>query len=553
MPACCGLNCFGCSRESQDQGVIYSDRIGFNEAPCPVPCLPVHEVEQIPDDKQVRAVRLNERDAALAGSFLYSANLPNLEHCEIRLSKGLTIKKAAPFLIKHHRTLRTVYLRCVAPSVSNHSQGDRDQQGVKRHFENFLQTSTQLTCLGISISMSDFPSVNYDIPVALATGLRFARSLRVFKLNVHDLNDLSFQDCDLDLHTIELEERIVWKEPCPDIVVPIDLSKMRCLEKVAVASPRPLILSEENTGLRKLVLSHVRSVQGNVAGTVVLNVSYCAAEVVRRLLSSTKTSLRELGLYFNGSAAEESAFSIGSRKLRVLFLAGPVFAKVKINRKHPLDVLYMTSAILAKDQDRLYAKQVLIEGASTSLDSALPLIDPGAIKSLALEDSSPSPSMSATTLQYIQGMQSSLRVLASNYRLPEGFPQLPNLKRFYGQSTWCVEKVHVESCTSLYLACCCSMFKNKLDLIGLAKEDVNDVDSAICQERAERTRIYESAKRFFYESLDQETSLVSDVCWTVLEPCWHSLLSAERQRGLVSHGAITRSASTSTDDDMEYR
>ena len=546
--------CFCCSRKSGDKDGIYSDLIADTKAARPVRFFPASENElDAVDDNQVRSLMINSRDDASAESFLQSSTFPNLDHCEIRLSKGLNIKKATPFLLRHHRTLQTAYLRCVAPGRTNRAQDGRDPDGVHRSIRNLLETCTQLTCLGVSIGSSDFPSANFDIPGALATGLRFARGLRVLKLGFQNFDEFNFQECDLDLHTIELEERTAWKVTCPNSVVPIDLSKMRCLEKVAVASPRPLILSEENTSLRKLVLSHVRSVQGNVSGMVILNISYCSAEIVRRLFSSTKDSLRELGLYFNGCAAEGSTYSIGSRRLRVLFLDGLIFAKVKTYRKRPLDVLYMARATLSKDQDRLYAKQVLIEGTATFLDSALPLIDPGSIKSLALQDLSPSSLMSAATLLSIKGMQNNLKVFASNYALPSGFPQLPNMKRFFGLSAACVEKLHTDTCTSLYLASCCSMFKNKLDLIGLTNENANDIDSVICTERAERRLIYESAKHFFYESLDRETSLISDVCWTVLASCWHSLLSAGRQRGLVSHGAITRSASTSTEDDMHQR
>ena len=542
-------NCFCCSRKSGDNDAIYSDLIGDTEAPGLVRYFPVNNSERNPVDSQVRSLRINDRDDALVASFLQRAAFPNLEHCEIRLSKGLNVKKATPYLLKHHRTLRTTYMRCVAPGPGDCSPDGRDQEGVRRNIGNFLQTCTKLACLCVSIGMSDFPSANFDIPRALTTELRFARSLRVLKLCFRTFDDLSFQGCDLDLHTIELEERSIYNVPFIRVDAPIDLSKMGCLQKVAVASSRPLILTEDSTSVRKLVLSHVQSLQGNISGVVVLNVSYCATDVLQQLLSSTKDSLRELGLFRNEYTPEIPMFSIGSRTLQALFLAGPIFAKVKTYRKHPLDVLYITSATVHKDQERIYAKQVLIEGTSTIFDSTLPLIDSTAIKSLALEDSCPSNPMSVVTLHSIHEMQGSLHLFASNYVLPSEFPQLPNLKRFFCRSAWCLEKIYTEACTS----CCIKLlgFTNKLDLVGLSKENAYDIDSAICQERAERQRVYESAKRFFYESLDKEVSLVSDLCWSKLDMCWQSLLSTERQSRLVGHGAITRSASISTDNDME--
>ena len=558
MPCFRGL--LQCCTEDQAGGETilksYSDSLsdGWGH---PIPLLRFPNVDNnVPGSEAFRTLRVNSKEMRSIEDYLGQSYFKSLERFEIRLSKALNLARISPFLLRHRQTLETVCLRCVGPPRSDTDEVSENDDSVRRAIRVMFTSLERLTNVSISVDDRNATSPNSHIPKVLSTELCFAKHLRILKLSCVSFTALDLSYCDLDIHTIELDEIATHRILYSDTLEAVNLKAMNKLVKVIVRTKRRLELSEDNKNLRKLVICHVKGVQGDVSTLTVLSVANFDEDCIRSLLQSTAASLEEIGLYAEGQTCR---LDIDAISLKVLFLQGITLESIETSRESPLEVLCLRSVTIVAQQHPIYAKQILLIGKVQEICAALRPVSAQCVQSLAIErvqQASEHNTDESELWSLVNPMKDNLLVFATNSVLPADFPPLPKLKRFYGKSLKCLKRVHRKRTTCFICTSACSDWwcgQYKLDELGLSPDMASLINDPVCQKKAERRVLYHMPRHFWFEALRTRTNLITDASWNGLTGLWQWLLPSEKQGKLFGHGEQTRSAATPGDTDLEQK
>ena len=159
-------------------------------------------------------------------------------------------------------------------------------------------------------------------------------------------------------------------------------------------------------------------------------------------------------------------------------------------------------------------------------------------------------------IEVVQRIRDRLVVFGTNIVLPETFLPLKNVTKLVCRSVACLQKVHrnrakCRLCSSSCVGSCGD--KYKLDLLSIQGASEDTLTDEICVKKSKELRYYTSVRHFWYETLDQESSLITDTIWNDrgLKTLWQWLLPSEQQAMLFGHGLLTRSVAISEEADME--
>ena len=143
--------------------------------------------------------------------------------------------------------------------------------------------------------------------------------------------------------------------------------------------------------------------------------------------------------------------------------------------------------------------------------------------------------------EVVRTMRETLQVFGTSFFLPENFPSLPNLKKFFCCRQLCFEKVLAGR-------------QAPLELLGLwfneSDGSVPEVNNPVMIAKSSMRSSYISLLSFWYDASEIKDSLVSDASWFDLSSTWQCLLPSDKQRLLPGHGVVTRTAAISSSDPM---
>ena len=476
----------------------------------PLPILQIPSLLTTPPRTGVRTLQIHLRNQTPTRHALDST-YPKLEQLEMDFRTWPVTLDVPGFFEKHKEGLVTVQLKFPSAKelVLNTDRAERVRGIIAAIFQG-LAVLPKLANVTIS-TVRNHPALDEAIPKLLVRNLSACPHLRSLKLSCAVFNHVEFHGAP-HLEVLELEEeRELF---VTDVCAPLDLSSLPRLVKLAVRTNRVVILSTRNRWLRKLQLSHVQSVLGDISSVVVLNLEHREAAIVAELLSLTRTSLREFGLISYGNRNSlTSHMAIDATRLAVLFLRSVNIDRLITDHTKPLDTLFLQdSKILGSFQTGIHARQVFIMNKPETIVSTLELLDPRLVQSIAFQqadnhsNNSWPPGLERKLSDLVENFKETLRLFACTDRLTDRFdpPQLPHLK-----SLLCH---HEESRASTTL----QRFEGKvpvLDLLGLNMTFRDRLDDPMFAAMARSRAVYSSSSHLWYQKLQPEPSLVSVLSW----------------------------------------
>ena len=284
---------------------------------------------------------------------------------------------------------------------------------------------------------------------------------------------------------------------------PLDLTQLCRLEQLHVAAHRPLLLSSSYSRLSRLELFNVEFVKGDTSAVFTLNLTNMSAAAVRRIISTCRRSMRELGI----SMDQHADFgSIDATQLRILFLRNVRVKQICTLSKEPLDALYLENVSFAQPKSRgLHAKYICLSDiASASVEAIASSFAPETIFGLCFGGARLSTADALRILNIVHDARASIRMFGTSCTLRKVITDLPLLPKLSSFAVWESADVRMMlKCNPRRMQTICVLLANKRH-------------QAQAQLRLVGEDCATSVNQFWYSSLEVESNLPSDYCWTVL-------------------------------------